>query len=155
MRSIMGEMAERRFSARVKIDRPPQAAFDWVSDYHNAARVLDGVTRWKPVGFKTRGAGARFDVAMRALGFPLEAVLVIDTWREPRAISWHSENGLIPQAGGWTFDQRDGGTEVTLTIAYQPPAGQVGAAVAGPLDKAVRRRLETALARMKREVEAP
>jgi uncharacterized membrane protein len=148
-------MAERRFSARVLVDRPPQAAFEWVSDYHNAARVLDGVTRWKPVGFKTRGAGARFDVAMRAFGFPLENVLVIDTWQEPQAISWHSEKGLIPQTGGWTFEGRDGGTEVTLTIAYQPPAGQVGATVAGQVDSAVRRRLEKALLRMKQEVEHP
>jgi uncharacterized membrane protein len=124
-----------------------------VSDYHNAARVLQGVTRWNPVGFKTRGEGARFDVAMRALGLPLENVLVIDTWREPHAIAWHSETGPIPQAGGWSFRERDGGTEVTLSIAYEPPAGQVGAAVAARVDGTVRRRLMKALQRMKREME--
>ena len=149
----MKEVTERRFSARVQVDRPPEVAFEWVSDYQNAASVLEGVTRWKPIGFKTRGAGARFDVAMRALGFPLENVLVIDTWQEPHAIAWHSEAGAIPQTGGWTFDEQNGGTEVTLTIAYQPPAGQVGAAVAGHVDSAVRRRLEKALQKMKREVE--
>ena len=138
----------------MRVDRRPEAAFEWVSDYHNAARVLEGVTRWKPIGFQTRGAGARFDVAMRALGFPLENVLVIDTWKEPHAIAWHSETGPIRQAGGWTFDEQDGGTEVTLTIAYQPPAGQVGAAVAGRVDGTVRRRLQKALSRMKRELEA-
>src|SRR5947208_269631 len=100
MGSIMKEMTERRFSARVQVDRPPEVAFEWVSDYRNAARVLGGVTRWEPVGFKTRGEGARFDVAMRALGFPLESVLVIDTWMEPHAIAWHSEKGGIRQAGG-------------------------------------------------------
>jgi uncharacterized membrane protein len=146
-------MAERRFSARVRVDRPPEDAFEWVSDYRNAATVLEGVTRWKPVGFKTRGAGARFDVAMRALGFPLESVLVIDTWRKPHAISWHSETGLVWQAGGWSFRPRNGGTEVTLTIAYQPPAGQVGAALAGRLDGVVRKRLQRALHHLKQEVE--
>jgi uncharacterized membrane protein len=146
-------MAERRFSARAQVDRPPEDAFEWVSDYRNAATVLEGVTRWKPVGFKTRGTGARFDVAMRALGFPLENVLVIDTWRKPHAISWHSETGLIRQAGGWSFRPRSGGTEVTLTIAYQPPAGQVGAALAGRLDSVVRKRLQRALEQMKQAVE--
>src|ERR1700730_11886790 len=146
-------MAERRFSARVRVDRPPEDAFEWVSDYDNAATVLEGVTRWKPVGFKTRGTGARFDVAMRAFGVPLENVLVIDTWRKPHAISWHSETGLIWQTGGWSFRPRNGGTEVTLTIAYQPPAGQVGGAVAGRLDGMVRKRLERALHHMKQEVE--
>jgi len=146
-------MAERRFSASVRVDRPAEAAFEWVSDYHNAAKVLDGVTRWKPVGFRTRGRGARFDVAMQALGLPLENVLVIDTWREPHAIAWHSEAGLVPQTGGWTFDQRNGSTEVTLSIAYQPPAGEVGAAVAARVDGTVRKRLEKALRRMKKEVE--
>src|SRR2546429_7801506 len=113
-------MAERRFSAQVSVDRSPEAAFEWVSDYHNAAKVLDGVTRWKPVGFKTRGAGARFEVEMRALGFPLENVLVIDTWREPHAIAWHSEAGPIRQTGGRSFRQQNGGTEVTLSISYKP-----------------------------------
>jgi len=147
-------MAERRFSAQVSVDRSPEAAFEWVSDYHNAARVLDGVTRWRPVGFKTRGAGARFDVAMRALGVPLENELVIDTWQEPHAIAWHSQKGLIQQAGAWTFRQRNGSTEVTLSIVYEPPAGQMGAAVAARVDDAVRRRLVKGLQRMKREVEA-
>jgi uncharacterized membrane protein len=90
---------------------------------------------------------------MRALGFPLENVLVIDTWREPHAIAWHSETGPIRQTGGWSFRQENGGTEVTLSISYKPPAGQVGAAVAGRVDGVVRKRLEKALQRLKREVE--
>ena len=52
------------------------------------------------------------------------------------------------------FRQRNGSTEVTLSIAYEPPAGQVGAAVAARVDGTVRRRLMKALQRMKREVEA-
>jgi uncharacterized membrane protein len=146
-------MAERRFSARVQVRRPPETTFEWISDYRNAARVLDGLTHWKPLGRETRGEGARFEVAMRALGFPLENVLVIDTWREPLAIAWHSEAGLVRQAGSWNFRQEGNGTEVTLTITYEPPAGQVAAVLAGRVDGMVRRRLEKALRRMKEEVE--
>jgi len=146
-------MGERRFSARIHVEREPEQVFEWTSDYRNAGTVLEGVTRWKPVGFKTRGIGARFEVAMGILGVPLETELVIDTWREPSAIGWHSESGLVWQAGGWSFEAEDGGTEVTLSIAYRPPAGQVGGALAGRADGLVRGRLEDALRRMKREIE--
>jgi len=134
-------MGERRFSARVHVEREPERVFEWASDYRNAGKVLEGVTRWKPVGFKTRGT------------VPLETQLVIDTWREPGAIGWHSESGLVWQAGGWSFEPQDGGTEVTLSIAYRPPAGQVGGALAGRADGLVRGRLEDALRRMKHEIE--
>src|SRR5207245_11617443 len=153
MRSMMGMMAERRFLARVQVGRPPEATFEWISDYRNAASVLDGLTHWEPLGAETRGRGARFEVGMHALGFPLENVLVIDTWREPDAIGWHSEEGLIRQAGSWRFRRHDGGTEVTLTITYEPPAGHVVAALAGRVDGGVRTRLEEALQRRKEEAE--
>ena len=146
-------MAERRFSARVRVRRPPETTFEWISDYRNAARVLGGLTHWKPLGAETRGRGARFEVGMHALGFPLENVLVIDTWREPDAIGWHSEAGLIRQEGSWRFRQHDGGTEVTLTITYEPPAGHVVALLASRVDGLVQRRLEEALQRLKEEVE--
>ncbi|MDQ6772667.1 MAG: SRPBCC family protein, partial [Candidatus Dormibacteraeota bacterium] len=123
-------MAERRFSARAVVDCTPEQAFDWVSDYRHAPSVLEGVTRWEPVGFKTRGAGARFDVEMRALGFPIGNRLVMDTWERPHALAWHSESGLIDQQGGWSFRPRGERTEVTLAIVYRPPAGQVGSMLA-------------------------
>lgn len=146
-------MAARRFSASTVIARDAGDVFAWVADHRNAARVLDGVDRWEPLGGATRGVGARFDVSMRALGLPLENVLVLDRWEEPRAIGWRSESGLIGQAGGWRFEPRPGGTEVTLSIAYEPPGGVVGGLLAARVDGLVRGRLEQALARMKAVLE--
>jgi Polyketide cyclase / dehydrase and lipid transport len=148
-------MPPRRFSARTVIARDPAVVFAWVADYRNAALVLDGVDRWEPLDGPTEGVGARFDVSMRALGLPLENVLVLDRWDEPRAIGWRSESGLIGQAGGWRFEPRPGGTEVTLSIAYEPPGGAVGGLLAGRVDGLVRGRLERALARMKATLERP
>src|SRR5205807_5069393 len=115
--------------------------------------VLEGVERWRPLGAATHGVGTRFDVSMRALGLPLENVLVLDRWDEPRAIGWRSESGPIAQSGGWRFEPRPGGTEVTLTIAYEPPGGAVGGLLAGRVDGLVRGRLEAALRRMKAALE--
>lgn len=147
-------MGERRFSARVRIERTPERVFEWVSDYRNAGTVLEGVTDWRPLGAQTEGTGARFRVSMGALGVSLENRLVLDTWRKPSAIGWHSESGLVSQTGRWSFEARDGGTEVTLGITYRPPAGPLGGALAGAVEGLVRGRLESALQRMKHTIES-
>lgn len=150
----MARVAERRFSASTVIAREPTAVFAWVADHRNAPRALEGVRRWEPVGAQAAGRGARFRVAMDALGLPLENVLVLDRWEEPRAIGWHSESGLVPQRGGWRFRPVEGGTEVTLTIVYRPPGGPLGGLLAARADGLVRRRLERALVSMKVGIEA-
>jgi uncharacterized membrane protein len=146
-------MAQRRFSARIVIARSAPDVFAWVADYRHLPAVLEGVDRWEPLGDRTRGAGARFDASMRALGLPLENVLVIDRWEEPSAIGWRSESGLVPQRGGWRFAARPEGTEVTLTIGYEPPGGALGGLLAGRVEGLVRGRLRRALERMRDALE--
>ena len=148
-------MASRRFSAHILIARSAPDVFAWVADYRNLPAVLEGVDRWEPLGKRTSGPGARFDASMRALGLPLENVLVLDTWEEPAAIGWRSESGLIPQEGGWRFEPRPGGTEVSLTIGYDPPGGALGGFLAGRVDWVVRERLRRALERMRDALEDP
>ena len=146
-------MAVRRFSARIVIARPPADVFAWVAHPGNVALVLEGVDRWEPLDDSATGVGARFDVSMRALGFPLENVLVLDRWDEPRAIGWRSEAGLVAQSGGWRFEPRGGGTEVTLAIGYEPPGGALGGLLAARVDGMVRDRLRRALERMRDRLE--
>jgi uncharacterized membrane protein len=142
-------MAEHRFSAEIAIERPPQVVFDWLADYRHVAEVLDGIERWEPLQRETRGPGARFEVSMSALGFPLENILVLDRWEEPHSIGWRSESGLLQQTGRWDFRPRNGGTAVSLSIGYVPPLGLVGQLVAGEVDSLVRGRLRKALEAMK------
>lgn len=145
----------RRFEARTFIRRPAEDVFDFIADYRNVPRVLEGVSRWDPIGRKSRGVGARYRVEMRTLGIPLGAVLRLDGWRRPSRISWVSEDGLITQSGGWTFTPRNGGVELELEMAYSPPAGGLGDLVAGRVEGLVKRRLTTALERIREEMEGP
>jgi uncharacterized membrane protein len=150
-------MAKVEFGADVTVKCPPERAFDYFADYRHVAAVLEGVSRWEPIGTgnknKTTGLGARYNVEMNALGFPLKSVLRLNRWRRPHEIGWVSESGLIKQEGGFTFRKVPGGVHVELRIAYEPPAWFVGAAIASRLDWTVRRRLKSALERIRDKLE--
>src|SRR5919202_2827211 len=134
-------MAEQRFSAEIVVRRPPEAVFEWIADYRHVSEVLEGVSRWEPLQKRTRGAGARFDVSMSALGFPLDNVLVLDQWNEPTSIGWRSESGLVRQTGRWRFAPEAEGTRVSLSIGYVAPFGFVGRLVAREVETLVTGRL--------------
>jgi uncharacterized membrane protein len=150
-------MARVEFAADVTVRCPPERAFDYFADYRHVAAVLDGVTRWEPIGAKNKhkssGPGARYNVEMTALGLPLKSVLRLNRWRRPHEIGWISESGLIKQEGGFTFQEVPGGVHVELRIAYEPPASFIGAAIASRLDWTVRRRLKSALERIRDKLE--
>jgi uncharacterized membrane protein len=140
-------VADRRLAAAVEVARDPPDIFAWVADYRNLPLVLEGVSRWAPLGDRSRGAGARFAVVVRVLGMALESVVVVDEWDEPRAIHWRSESA--PVSGGWHFRPSPRGTEVAMSVGYRPPGGVLGGLAAGRIEGLARNRLETALARMK------
>jgi len=146
-------MAQREFVAEVTIKCSPERAFDFFADHRHVAAVLEGISRWKPIGRQSEGVGARYEVEMIALGFPLKSVLRLNRWRRPHEIGWVSESGLIKQEGGFTFTETKVGVHVVLRIAYTPPAAMLGAAVAGRLDWVVKRRLQMALERIREVLE--
>jgi len=144
----------REFSAAVTIKCSPEKAFDYFADHRHVAAVLEGVTEWKPIGAKSEGVDARYEVEMVALGFPLKSVLRLNRWRRPYEIGWVSESGLIKQEGGFTFTKVTEGVRIVLRIAYSPPGAMLGAAVASRLDGVVRRRMQTALERIREVLES-
>ena len=138
----------------VTVQTSPERAFDWFADHRHVAQVLEGVSRWEPLGRQTQGVGARYSVEMQALGLPLRSVLRLDRWRRPHEIGWVSESGLIKQVGGFTFTSAGNGVRIVLKITYEPPASFLGAAVAGRLDGFVRRRLAVAMERIRATLES-
>ena len=148
-------MPKLELSVPVTVACSPERAFDYFADYHHVADVLEGISRWEPLGAQTQGVGARYGVEMLALGFPLRSVLRLHRWRRPQAIGWISESGLIKQEGGFTFTPSAKGVRILLHIAYEPPASFLGAAVASRLDGFVRRRLAAAMERIRATLESP
>ena len=93
-------MARLEFSSAINVKTKPERAFDYLADHRHVAQVLEGVSRWEPIGARTKGLGARYKVEMLAFGIPLKNVLRLDRWRRGREIGWISESGLIKQEGG-------------------------------------------------------
>lgn len=147
-------MSWLEFESEVEVDVPPERAFDYFADYRHVRQVLDGVTRWEPIGAHSRGVGARYEVEMVTLGVPLKNVLRLSRWRRPEEIAWESESGLIRQEGGFRFQPADGGVRIALRIAYEPPGWALGAAVARSMDGMVRARLHRALVKIKKRLES-
>ncbi|TMD28926.1 MAG: hypothetical protein E6I04_10960 [Chloroflexi bacterium] len=147
-------MARLEFTSTIDVATTPERAFDYFADHRHVAQVLEGVSRWQPIGTRSRGVGARYDVEMVTFGVPLKNVLRLNRWRRPEAIEWESESGLIRQEGGFRFHKTDRGVRIELRIAYEPPGSAVGAAVARRMDGMVRRRLERALERIRDVLES-
>jgi ribosome-associated toxin RatA of RatAB toxin-antitoxin module len=141
-------VGSRKFEARTVVDVSPEDAFDWISDYRNVPRVLEGVSRWEPLTRKRAGVGARFDVEMHTLGVPLTSELELTEWERPHRIAWTSRGGLIHQDGAWTIEPDGARTSVELTIEYVPPAAALGNLLAGPVERLARGRLQKALDRL-------
>jgi hypothetical protein len=146
-------MAKFEFTAAVVVHTTPERAFDYFADHRHVAKVLEGVTRWEPMGSKTTGIGARYNVELVAMGFPLRSVLRLNRWRRPHEIGWVSESGVINQEGGFTFTRVPKGVRIELRIAYVPPGSVVGAVIARRLDGMVRDRLQRAMDRIRATLE--
>lgn len=142
-------------SALVVVHTSPERAFDYFADHRHVAKVLEGVTRWEPIGSRTTGVGARYSVELATMGLPLRSVLRLNRWQRPHEIGWVSESGLIKQEGGFTFTEVPEGVRIELRIAYVPPASLAGELVAKRLEGAVRRRLQRAMDRIRDTLEAP
>ena len=142
------------FDSSVDVDVTPEKAFDYFADYHHVPQVLDGVTRWEPIGAKSEGVGARYNVEMVTLGFPLKNVLRLNRWRRPDVIGWESVSGLVKQEGGFRFKANGSGVRIELHIGYEPPGWALGATVARSMDGMIRARLHRALQKIKATLEA-
>lgn len=147
-------MPRLEFAATVVVRTSPEHAFDYFADYRHVADVLEGVSRWEPVGSHTTGIGARYKVELVAMGFPLSSELQLNQWSRPHEIGWVSESGAIEQDGSFTFTKVPEGVRIDLHIGYVPPASVIGAVVARRLDHFMRERLQSALDRIRDTLEA-
>lgn len=111
----------------VTIDRPARELFDFWRNQTNLAQVMDNVVSIEPAGSN------RFRWTVKApLGREVSWDAEITHEVPGEEISWQSAEGAdVANSGKVSFiDAGDRGTLVRAVIAYEPPAGVVGKAVA-------------------------
>jgi uncharacterized membrane protein len=133
----------------VQIDAAPEQVFDQFSQLESFPQFMANVVQVRDLGkgrshWTVKGPG----------GTEFTWTSTLTEYDRPHRLAWRSEPGAeIDQHGTVQFEPMRGGTRVTVRLAYKPPAGAVGHAVARLLGKDPGRELEEDLAQMKMLVE--
>jgi uncharacterized membrane protein len=135
-----------------KIAAPVTAVFAYVDDHRNTTKYMKDLTKWAPVGSKTHGKGAKFQVAMKAGPMTLSSVVDITIWTENQAIGWTSLQGF-KQTGKWSFKKDEDGSEATFDMDYELPGGVAGKMLSRVAEPIVRRNIEQSVRKLKSQVE--
>jgi uncharacterized membrane protein len=113
----------------VTIRRPRNELFAFWRDFQNLARVMENVEKIQPTGAEGR---AVWTIKAPA-GQTVEVETEIAREVEDELIAWRSVEGSdIATHGRVMFEDAPGerGTRVSLIVAYDPPAGKAGKALA-------------------------
>ena len=141
-----------RVERAVTINRVVPELFRFWRQLENLPRFMKNVEAVLPVG------GNRYHWVVRApLGGTVEWDAEIVNERENELIAWRSlEGSRIENAGAVKFENAPGGrgTEVKVTLAYKPPAGPLGAAIARMLGAEPGQQVREDLGRFKQLMEA-
>ena len=131
---------------------PVEAVFAYVDDHRNTTKYMKDLTKWAPVGAKTHGKGATFEVAMKAGPMTLSSVVDITTWKENGAIGWTSREGF-KQTGKWSFVAHGANTTATFDMEYELPGGIAGRMLSRAAEPIVRGNIEQSVRNLRAKVE--
>jgi uncharacterized membrane protein len=110
------------------IQRSPQELYNFWRRFENLPRFMSHLKEVRSTGNRSHW------VACGPLGTSVEWDAEVITERSPEVIGWRSlEGSEIDCAGSVHFTPAPGGrgTEVRVVLKYDPPAGKLGAAIAG------------------------
>lgn len=139
-----------RVAQSITINRPASEIYDFWRDLENlptfmahleSVRVINGTSKWKAKG----PAG---------LSIEWDAEVILDQPNE--SIAWRSLKGTsVPNQGVVRFRPAPGnrGTEVSVSLQYEPPAGALGAAFAKLFGEEPSQQIASDLRRLKQVLE--
>lgn len=134
----------------VTINKSAEELYSFWRNFENLPQImshLESVTDY--------GRGRSHWVAKGPMGMDVnwDAEIVGDI--PNRMISWRSlEGARVPNAGSVRFNEvSDRGTEITVSLKYNPPAGRIGAAVARLFGEEPHMQIDEDLRRFKQKLE--
>lgn len=130
----------------INVAAPPDVVYALWSNFENFPQFMTNVLEVKSINDNL----SHWKVAGPA-GVPVEWDAEITRVEPGEMIAWKSvEGSTVANAGYVLFEPTDdGGTEVTVRISYNPPAGAIGHAVARAFGADPKSEMDTDLMRMK------
>ena len=135
----------------ITIDRPPEELFRFWRNFENLPRIMTHLA-----SVRTTSPNQSHWTARGPLGTKFEWDAEIYTERPNEMISWRSLPGSEVDTTGSVHFLRGPagrGTEVKVVLKYDPPAGQLGAAVAKMFDRSAEGEIAEDLRRFKQVME--
>jgi uncharacterized membrane protein len=119
-----------RLAESVRIHRPPHDVYDFWRNLTNVPRFMSHIER-----VDLRSPTRSHWVARGPAGVTVEWDADVINERRPDLIGWQSIGKAdLLSAGSVRFvELADGGTQLDVVLQYDPPAGRVGAGIAGLL----------------------
>jgi uncharacterized membrane protein len=135
----------------IKINRPPEAVYRFWRNLENLPQVMGHLARVEPIDSQHSHWVANGPFAQEVCW---DAEIINE--RLDEMIAWRSlPGGQIDTAGSVRFcPTADGGTELTLSMKYDPPAGKIGARIADWLGEGLCQKLDEDLRRFKATMES-
>ena len=138
----------------IKIDRPAEDLFRFWRNFENLPRIMTHVQSVQVINDRlSHWVVSALPAGAQTVEWDAEIVNEIDN----ELIGWRSLQGSdVDNAGSVHFQRAaDGrGTDVTVTLQYDPPGGALGAQVARWLGEDPERKIEEDLQRFKRAMES-
>lgn len=149
MTGIRGDSQAITQNKTIHIDAPPDKVFDLWSKFENFPQFMSHIREVRALG-----NGRSHWIASGPAGIPVEWDAVTTESRRPEVLAWESEPGSTVQTSGKIrFDPDGNGTRVSVHMAYSPPAGVLGHAVASLFRRNPKRQMDEDLMRMKAFIE--
>ena len=150
-----GEADGLRAHASITVNRPPEEVYAYWKDFSKLPSFM-----WHLESVKVRDGGRSHWVAKAPAGRTVEWDAEITRDMPGELIAWRSVGRTpVPNEGTVRFARapqekgRSTGTEVTVDLRYQPPAGRLGAAVATLFGEDAEQQVKDALRRFKQVME--
>jgi len=150
-RQALGGSGGVRVEAATTIYRPAQEIYSYWRQFDNLPRFMEHLQHVEDVG-----GGRSIWTANGPLGVPVSWTAEIINDIPSELISWRSiGDSEVTSAGSVRFKQAGGdhGTELTVKLQYDPPAGKVGATLAWLLGEDAQTQIQEDLRRFKQLLE--
>jgi len=151
-RNVSGRGKRLRVEKRVSVSRTPEELYRFWRRLENLPQVMSHLESVTDLG-----DGRSHWVAKGPAGSKVAWDAEVTEDRPNERIAWRSLEGAdVPNWGSVLFraDPEGRGTEVRVVLAYEPPAGRLGAAVAKLFGEEPERQLSDDLRRFKARMEA-